>query len=92
MARRDDPKDDAAVIKEIRRRVGIEVELRVDANRKWTYEKAIEFGSLVRDCGLQYIEVCLSDVLFISYCFMKMCTWSMFKDIKCTYIQAMGFE
>ncbi|CAO2820404.1 unnamed protein product [Amaranthus hypochondriacus] len=56
VARRNDPKDDAAVIKEIRKRVGTEVELRVDANRKWTYEKAIEFGSLVKDCGLQYIE------------------------------------
>lgn len=59
MARRADPGEDAAVIKEIRRKVGAEVELRVDANRKWTYEEAIKFGSLVKDCGLQYIEVYL---------------------------------
>ncbi|XP_048503546.1 protein PHYLLO, chloroplastic isoform X4 [Beta vulgaris subsp. vulgaris] len=56
VARRADPGEDAAVIKEIRRKVGAEVELRVDANRKWTYEEAIKFGSLVKDCGLQYIE------------------------------------
>ncbi|KAL2905213.1 Protein PHYLLO chloroplastic [Bienertia sinuspersici] len=56
VARRDDPVEDAAVIKEIRKRVGAKVELRVDANRRWTYEKAIKFGSLVKDCGLEYIE------------------------------------
>lgn len=56
VARRDDPREDAAVIKEIRRKVGAEVELRVDANRRWTFERAVEFGSLVKDCGLQYIE------------------------------------
>ncbi|XP_056697055.1 protein PHYLLO, chloroplastic isoform X3 [Spinacia oleracea] len=57
VARRNDPREDAAVIKEIRRKIGAEIELRVDANRRWTYEKAIVFGSLVKDCGLQYIEV-----------------------------------
>uniref|UniRef100_A0A803KVH6 Mandelate racemase/muconate lactonizing enzyme C-terminal domain-containing protein n=1 Tax=Chenopodium quinoa TaxID=63459 RepID=A0A803KVH6_CHEQI len=57
VGRRDDPREDGAVIKEIRRKIGAEIELRVDANRKWTYEKAIIFGSLVKDCGLQYIEV-----------------------------------
>jgi len=57
VARRDDPRADAAVIKEIRRRVGTRIELRVDANRKWTYDAAIEFGFLVKDCGLEYIEV-----------------------------------
>lgn len=56
VARRDDPMEDAAVIKEIRRRVGTRIELRVDANRKWTYDAAIEFGFLVKDCGLEYIE------------------------------------
>ncbi|KAL9246308.1 hypothetical protein vseg_019859 [Gypsophila vaccaria] len=56
VGRRDDPREDAQVVQEIRNKIGAEVELRVDANRKWTYEKAIEFGSLVKDCGLQYIE------------------------------------
>uniref|UniRef100_A0A803L7K1 Mandelate racemase/muconate lactonizing enzyme C-terminal domain-containing protein n=1 Tax=Chenopodium quinoa TaxID=63459 RepID=A0A803L7K1_CHEQI len=56
VGRRDDPREDGAVIKEIRRKIGAEVELRVDANRKWTYEEAIIFGSLVKDCDLQYIE------------------------------------
>ncbi|KAK9676085.1 hypothetical protein RND81_11G052600 [Saponaria officinalis] len=56
VGRRDDPREDAEVVQEIRNKIGADVELRVDANRKWTYEKAIEFGSLVKDCGLQYIE------------------------------------
>ncbi|KAH9607030.1 hypothetical protein KSS87_013805 [Heliosperma pusillum] len=56
VARRNDPKEDAEVVKEIRYKIGADIELRVDANRKWTYEQAIEFGSLVKDCGLQYIE------------------------------------
>ncbi|GAB4828987.1 hypothetical protein Ancab_018646 [Ancistrocladus abbreviatus] len=56
VARRTDPKEDAEVIQEIRKKVGPQIKLRVDANRKWTYEQAIEFGSHVKDCNLQYIE------------------------------------
>ncbi|GMH01833.1 hypothetical protein Nepgr_003672 [Nepenthes gracilis] len=56
VARKADPKEDAAAIKEIRKKVGPQIELRVDANRKWTYEQAVEFGSHVNNCDLQYIE------------------------------------
>lgn len=56
VARRADPIQDAAVICKVRNEVGPRVELRVDANRKWTYEEAIQFGFLVKDCDLQYIE------------------------------------
>ncbi|CAK7326442.1 unnamed protein product [Dovyalis caffra] len=56
VARRADPIQDAAVICKVRKEVGPCVELRVDANRKWTYEEAIQFGFLVKDCDLQYIE------------------------------------
>ncbi|XVE91706.1 hypothetical protein REPUB_Repub01dG0034000 [Reevesia pubescens] len=56
VARRADPVEDAAVIREVRKKVGCHIELRVDANRNWTYEQAIQFGFLVKDCNLQYIE------------------------------------
>ncbi|PON76783.1 Enolase N-terminal domain-like [Trema orientale] len=57
VARRRSPTQDARVIQEVREKIGYQVELRADANRNWTYKEAIEFGSLVKDCDLQYIEV-----------------------------------
>ncbi|XWS64136.1 hypothetical protein CRYUN_Cryun06bG0160800 [Craigia yunnanensis] len=61
VARRADPVEDAAVIQEVRKKVGCHIELRVDANRNWTYEQAIQFGFLVKDCNLQYIEEPVQD-------------------------------
>ncbi|GLU04852.1 hypothetical protein SLE2022_219810 [Rubroshorea leprosula] len=61
VARRADPVEDAAVIQEVRKKVGHQIELRVDANRNWTYEKAILFGSLVKNADLQYIEEPVQD-------------------------------
>ncbi|XP_065879910.1 protein PHYLLO, chloroplastic isoform X2 [Euphorbia lathyris] len=69
VARRVNLMDDAAVIQEIRKKVGKEIELRVDANRNWSYEEAIQFGSLVKDCELQYIEEPVQDENdIIKYC------------------------
>ncbi|XP_050372499.1 protein PHYLLO, chloroplastic isoform X2 [Argentina anserina] len=56
VARCGSPLQDAAVIQEVRNKVGYHIKIRADANRKWTYEEAIQFGSLVKDCDLQYIE------------------------------------
>ncbi|KDP31426.1 hypothetical protein JCGZ_11802 [Jatropha curcas] len=61
VARRADPIQDAAVIQEVRKKVGQQIQLRVDANRKWSYEEAIQFSSLVKDCDLQYIEEPVQD-------------------------------
>nr|GMD79409.1 protein PHYLLO, chloroplastic isoform X2 [Ipomoea batatas] len=47
----------ALKLKEIRRKIGGEIELRADANRNWSYEKAIQFAHSVKDYCLQYIEV-----------------------------------
>lgn len=55
---------DALVLQEVRRVVGDQIELRVDANCRWTFEEAITFGLLVKKCNLQYIEVWYS----INYC------------------------
>lgn len=48
---------DATVIQEVRKRVGCQIDLRADANQSWTFEEAMQFGSSVKDCHLQYIEV-----------------------------------
>ncbi|KAL8128672.1 hypothetical protein V2J09_017827 [Rumex salicifolius] len=56
VARRADPKEDAAVVREVRVKVGPNIEIRVDANRQWTYNQAIEFGSQIKECNLRYIE------------------------------------
>lgn len=41
VGRRADPSEDAAVIKEVRKKVGSQIDLRADANQKWAYEDAI---------------------------------------------------
>ncbi|XP_024934015.3 protein PHYLLO, chloroplastic isoform X2 [Ziziphus jujuba] len=61
VARQRSPMHDAEVIQEVRKKVGQHIELRVDANRNWTFQEAIQFGSLVRDCNLQYIEEPVKD-------------------------------
>ncbi|XP_038988041.1 protein PHYLLO, chloroplastic isoform X3 [Phoenix dactylifera] len=69
VARRENLIEDVAVIQEIREMVGYKINIRVDANRKWTYEEAVEFGSGVKYFDIQYIEepVCLEDDI-IKFC------------------------
>ena len=57
VGRRSRPEEDAAVVQAVRLRVGTYVQIRADANRKWSYQQAIEFANLVRDYDLQYLEV-----------------------------------
>lgn len=64
MARRAHPIEDAQVIQEIRKKIGFHIQLRVDANKKWSFNDALQFGSNVKECELQYIEV------FIIYYFV----------------------
>ncbi|GFP95293.1 protein phyllo chloroplastic [Phtheirospermum japonicum] len=56
VARRSDPDEDIATIREVRKKVGRNIVLRADANRKWTYDEAVKFARSVKDCCLQYIE------------------------------------
>ncbi|OVA12536.1 Thiamine pyrophosphate enzyme [Macleaya cordata] len=69
VARRENPFEDAAVIQVVRKKVGLQIKLRADANRNWTYEEACQFASCVKFCDLQYIEepVHLEDD-FIKFC------------------------
>jgi isochorismate synthase/2-succinyl-5-enolpyruvyl-6-hydroxy-3-cyclohexene-1-carboxylate synthase/2-succinyl-6-hydroxy-2,4-cyclohexadiene-1-carboxylate synthase/O-succinylbenzoate synthase len=48
---------DGMLIQEVRKKVGCQIIIRVDANRNWTFEEAMKFASLAKDCNLQYIEV-----------------------------------
>lgn len=57
VGRRKDPVEDAAVVKAIRDRIGPDIVLRADANRRWTYDQAVQFANYVRSCDLQYLEV-----------------------------------
>lgn len=57
VGRRESPLDDACIINEIRQVVGFDVQIRVDANRRWTYDEAILFGNSVKSYNLQYVEV-----------------------------------
>ncbi|XP_057478284.1 protein PHYLLO, chloroplastic isoform X2 [Actinidia eriantha] len=61
VARRPDPIEDARVIQEVRKKVGCQINLRADANQKWTYEEAVRFSSSVMNCDLQYIEEPVQD-------------------------------
>ncbi|XP_071735709.1 protein PHYLLO, chloroplastic isoform X2 [Rutidosis leptorrhynchoides] len=61
VARRANPIEDAEVIQEIRRKVGFQIQLRADANRKWSFNEALQFGSNVKGCALQYIEEPVND-------------------------------
>lgn len=54
---------DVELVHEVRRALGPEMELRLDANRAWNILEAIEFGKAVRDCGIAYIEEPLKDPL-----------------------------
>ncbi|XP_031479416.1 protein PHYLLO, chloroplastic isoform X2 [Nymphaea colorata] len=56
VARRASPSEDAAIIQAIRNRLGYQINIRVDANRMWTFEEAIEFGKCIASDSLQYIE------------------------------------
>ena len=48
--------DDIANICAIREAVGSNTALRLDANRTWSLETAIEFGEQIAACAIQYIE------------------------------------
>ncbi|KAJ7550965.1 hypothetical protein O6H91_07G126900 [Diphasiastrum complanatum] len=56
VARRVSPREDAAVLLAIRKKVGNSVVLRADANRGWTFSQAMEFSNALQTCNLQFIE------------------------------------
>lgn len=65
VGRRVTPEEDAAVVQAVRRCVGDDVQIRADANRKWSYQQALAFSLLVRGCDLQYLEVFNPTLAFV---------------------------
>ena len=55
-AGRLDPESDAEIVRDVRRRVGSHVELRVDANRAWTPDQAAAFADRVGVADVAYVE------------------------------------
>ncbi|NQV16356.1 o-succinylbenzoate synthase [bacterium] len=53
---RINPELESRGVKDIRQRVGPDIKIRLDANRSWNLESAIEFGKSVYDAGIDYIE------------------------------------
>ncbi len=53
---RVNPELEAHGILEIRQTVGTDIKLRLDANRSWDLETAIEFGKAVNPAQIEYIE------------------------------------
>jgi len=52
---------EARGIQDIRKMVGPEIKLRLDANQSWDLATAIEFGKAVESCDIEYIEEPLTE-------------------------------
>jgi O-succinylbenzoate synthase len=48
-------------LKDLRSEIGEAAKIRLDANRAWTLEEAVEFGNEVRGLNIEYIEEPLRD-------------------------------
>lgn len=48
-------------VRGLRARLGDQIALRLDANRRWDLDTAVRFGKAVGDCGIAYIEEPCSD-------------------------------
>jgi O-succinylbenzoate synthase len=55
------PEEDIATVRACRKAVGKDIALRLDANRSWSLETALNIGKALRDCNIAYIEEPLKD-------------------------------
>ena len=58
-------KDDAELVREVSGVLGDGISLRLDANRAWSFEEAMEFVLAVRDVRIEYIEEPLADAALL---------------------------
>ncbi|ACF14440.1 Mandelate racemase/muconate lactonizing protein [Chloroherpeton thalassium ATCC 35110] len=54
--------EEADTVRMLRRLFGRDVAIRLDANRSWSFDRAIRFGETISDCNVAYIEEPLMDV------------------------------
>lgn len=55
--------EDIELVHQVRKAIGPEMELRLDANRAWNIAEGVEFGRAIGECGVSYIEEPLKDPL-----------------------------
>lgn len=48
--------EEIEIVRLVRDLLGSDMIFRLDANRSWTFEQAVEFGLAVADCNIEYIE------------------------------------
>ena len=58
---RRDLESDAYLVQALRQRVGVDIELRLDANRAWSMEQATAFARAIDGAGIAYLEEPLTD-------------------------------
>ena len=58
---RHDMQTDVQRTQDVYHELGDSVPLRLDANRLWTFEQALEFAAAISDCRLEYIEEPVDD-------------------------------
>lgn len=54
---------DIEMLRELRRTLGNEIEIRLDANRAWAFDDALAFANAAADCGVAYIEEPIAEPL-----------------------------
>lgn len=63
--------EDVALVHAVRDALGGGVSLRLDANRAWSLDTAIQFAQRVLDCGIEYIEEPLRDAAALPDFFLR---------------------
>ncbi|MEM7477922.1 MAG: o-succinylbenzoate synthase [Planctomycetota bacterium] len=58
---RNSASDDIRLVRDVRKLLGSEIQLRLDANQAWSYEQAVKFQEEITDFGIEYIEEPLTD-------------------------------
>lgn len=57
---------DISTTRELRRALGDTIEIRLDANRAWTFDTALDFAHATADCRIAYIEEPIADPMRLS--------------------------
>ncbi len=59
--------EDVDLVNALRRALGEDISLRLDANRAWSFEEAIRFGQGIAGVGIEYVEEPLTDASLLPH-------------------------
>lgn len=59
--------EDVDLVNALRRVLGEDISLRLDANRAWSFEEAIRFGQGIAGVGIEYVEEPLTDASLLPH-------------------------